>query len=163
MIPGSWNRAPHRALHWVWKLLGILSLSLSLSLPLCPFPTCVLSRKINKETFFKKPRILSNTCLNGFLSTMFRFLAWHSRLVFLCSNLAIPLPYLSLLFLVHQVLSLNKISEFIWKSPILHTISNKLSSPFSPAWRIRLNHFQDLFLFYFILFYFILFYFLKFF
>ena len=27
MIPGSWDRAPHRALHWAWNLLKILSLS----------------------------------------------------------------------------------------------------------------------------------------
>ena len=39
MIPGLWDRAPHRALCWAWNLPEILSLSISLSLSLfLPLP-----------------------------------------------------------------------------------------------------------------------------
>ena len=51
MIPGSWDRALHRALHWTQSLLKILSLIL------CPTPaTCLLSLRekiiLKKKLFY---------------------------------------------------------------------------------------------------------------
>lgn len=54
MMPGSWDRALHRALRWAWRLLGLLSFSFPPSAPLPHLHMHTFSFS-NKEQFRSTP------------------------------------------------------------------------------------------------------------